>query len=364
MEDMREPKDKRREKMRKLMTAGMLLALIAGSALGDANYSGVGTWHTATNWTGATGATGLPGSADYVTITGTTTIDMNVDTWQHFVDNSLLTAGATGEYRTQSLRLGQFGAAVLNLDIGDGNRWRATSSTLYYVGSQSGSSGTLNINSGDFIFETGSMRIAEKAGSSGLIRIDGGVNTRLIVARESSGNSLQIGTGGNGTLELIKGKLRTRAGATLGVNGHMVVNGSQMTEISIGDESTIDGNWIHNGGGLLEIGVDSGGLTPIVVADKGGAGTYATLDSGALLDVSFLDGDQTGTWTVLEVENGDITDNGLAFAAGVDTGIWSFSVDNSGANGVLTVTAIPEPATIALVGMFGAGLIAVRRFRM
>lgn len=351
--------------MKQLMAAGLVLAMIIAPTFGDADYSGVGTWHTATNWTGASGSTGLPNASDAVTISGAASvIDMNADTWQHLVDNALLTAGGSGEYRTESIRLASVGTSTLNVDIGDGNIWRNTNSRLQFVGSASGSSGIMNINSGDIRIETSSFRIAEKAGSTGLLSIDGSSNTRLIIHRESGGVSLQIGTGGDGTLDMVKGKLRTRAGAILGANGTLIVNGSAVTEISIGDESSIDGNWVHNAGGLLDIGIDTGGLTPIVVADKGGAGTFATLDSGALLDVGFLDGAQNGTWTVLEIENGDITDNGLAFAAGVDTNIWSFAVDNSGANGVLTVTAIPEPATIALIGMFGTGLFVARRFRM
>ena len=51
----------------------------------------------------------------------------------------------------------------------------------------------------------------------------------------------------------------------------------------------------------------------------------------------------------MEVENGDIVDNGLAFAPGVDTSIWSFSVDNSGANGKLVVTAAGEPFGYELI---------------
>jgi hypothetical protein len=351
--------------MKKLMTAGVILAMsIVAAQAGTADYSGVGTWHTPGNWTGGTGVNGLPGGSDYVHISGGgVVIDMNADTWAYFTNNAALTGGSTGEYRTQSIRLAGTGDATLNIDIGDGRIWRTVNSTLQYVGSASGSSGIMNINSGDIRIETSSFRIAEKAGSTGLLTLDGSANTRLIIHRESGGVSLQIGTGGDGTLDLVKGKLRTRAGAILGSNGHMIVNGSEVTEISIGDENSLDGNWIHNAGGLLDIGIDSGGLTPIVVADKGGSGTYATLDSGALLDVGFLGASQLGTWTVLEVENGSITDNGLAFAAGVDTGIWSYNVDNSGANGILTVTAIPEPATIGLLGMVGVGLFAARRFR-
>lgn len=50
----------------------------------------------------------------------------------------------------------------------------------------------------------------------------------------------------------------------------------------------------------------------------------------------------------MEVENGGIINNGLAFAPGVDTAIWSFSINNSGLNGLLKVTAAGTPNAIAL----------------
>ena len=55
------------------------------------------------------------------------------------------------------------------------------------------------------------------------------------------------------------------------------------------------------------------------VWDDGGA--YATFENGSLLGVDYYAaGNGGGTWTVLEVEGTNITDNGLAFAPGVDTG--------------------------------------------
>jgi hypothetical protein len=275
------------------------------------------------------------------------------------VDNSLLTSGTTGEYRTQSIRLAGTDTSVLNISIGDGNVWRTTNSTTQYVASGNGSNGTMNIISGDIRIETGSFRIGEKGGSDGLVTIDGGPNTRLIIHRESGGVSMIVGNdydeGGTGIFEIDRGKLRTRAGLHVGSNGIFRVLGSDVTEVSIGDESSIDGNWTQSAGGIMEFGIDTG-VTPIVIADKGGSGTFATLDLGSLLDLDFLGAPMAGTWTLMEVENGLITDNGLALALGVDPG-WSFNVDNSGANGLLTATYIPEPATMTLLALGSLALL-------
>lgn len=342
-----------------LLVAGLVLA--PSLVYADADYSGAGNWDETANWTGVTDASGIPGAADYVTITGgAAVIDMDANTWSYLVANSLLNGGTTGEYRTQSIRLGQFGTSILNVDIGDGNIWRTTNATLQYIGSQSGSNGTLNIYSGDIRIETGSLRIAEKAGSAGLINISGGANTRLIAARETSGVSMQVGTGGNGTFQIDSGKFRSRAGVTVGSNGLFRVLSSSVTEVSVGDESTVDGNWTQNAGGILEMGIDTS-VTPIIIADKGGAGTFATFDAGSLLDVNFLGAPTPGTWTLMEVVNGAVTDNGLALAPSVASG-WSFAVDNSGANGLLTATyAIPEPASLALLAIGGLLMLARRR---
>ncbi len=346
-----------------LMALGILFMLQTAHA--DFDFDGTvgdGTsWEDAGNWLDSgSAALAIPDGSDYVTISGDSggeTINMDADTWQYLVDNSLLTSGSTGEYRTQSIRVARDSESTLNVDIGDGNIWRTTNATLQYIGSSSGSNGTMNIYSGDIRIETGSLRIAEKSGSTGLLNISGNANTRLIVHRESGGVSMQVGTGGNGTFQIDSGKFRTRAGVTVGSTGTFSVIGSNVTEVSIGDESSIDGNWTQNAGGVLKFGIDTAGVTPIVIADKDGSGTFATFDLDSLLDLDFLDATLPGTWTLMEVENGLITDNGLSLATGVDAG-WSFNVDNSGANGLLTATYVPEPATMALLGF---GVLALLR---
>ena len=133
--------------------------------------------------------------------------------------------------------------------------------------------------------------------------------------------------------------------------------------ITIGevDAGTANGYWTQNAGSTLQglVGTD-GQLSSIYINGVGGGLQTVTFENGALLDVGFLGDDVTGTWTLMEWEShSTVVDNGLAFAAGVDTDIWSFNIDET--NRTLTVTAIPEPATLGLLGIAGAGLIVVRR---
>ena len=344
--------------------AALACAALALPAQADYNFVGGGdgtSWEDVANWeSSGLPASVIPGGSDYLTITGgDINIDMDGDSWNYFVSNSLLTGGTTGEYRTQTIRLAQFGAATLNIDIGDGNIWRTTNSTLQYVGSQnSTNTGVMNIYSGDIRIETSSFRIAEKTGSTGLVNISGSASTRLIISRESGGVSMQVGTGGNGTFQIDGGKLRTRAGMTVGSTGTFRVLGSTVTEVEIGSEGSLDGNWTQNAGGILEIGIDAGGVTQINIADKGGSGTFANFDAGAILTISELVAPAPGTWTVMEVQNGTISDGGLSLLAGPG---WSYDVDNSGANGLLTVSYVPEPATLALLGLGGLAIISRKR---
>ncbi|MDB2686012.1 carbohydrate-binding protein [Mariniblastus sp.] len=262
-----------------------------------------------------------------------------------------------------------------------------TGTTNYSTGTTPGlrginqSGGTLNITGGTLevarrpnnhsffnsqVNQTGgfasinTVEIGSIAGTNGNYVLNGG---ELRIARAASDASLYIGTNrgqsnaGTGNLTVAGGSFQTRRDVRLGRSGatgigSFTVLGSVATEISIGGAGDdFDGVWEQNTGSSLVVRTDFGGCTPIVLRDNGeeGRDPSVTFASGTLLDVDHLSGDAGGTWTVMEVENGDINDNGLAFASSVDTSIWSFEIDNSGANGKLLITAVGEPAGYPLI---------------
>lgn len=195
------------------------------------------------------------------------------------------------------------------------------------------------------------LEVGRTSGDTGVYSLSGG---SLNVSRGLSGYSLFLGgnksgeDAGTGTMEISGGGLTTRSGVKLGDGtltgtGHFSVLGSAISEIGIADSNTdTDGTWVQHDGCVLTAGIDYGGITPIVIHDSSTAtgGTSATFESGSLLNVGYFSTfNGGGTWTLMEVENGDIIDNGLQFAAGVDTSLWSFNIDNTGTNGVLTVTS-------------------------
>ena len=195
-------------------------------------------------------------------------------------------------------------------------------------------------------------RIGAAANSNASYVVSGG---EFKIARARGNVSLNIGglSSGSGSLTVSGGSFQARQSVRLGGSasngkGTFSVMGSQASSISIG-ENGVDGVWFQSSGSTLVLRVDAGGTTPIILNDNDGSGTSATFENGSILDVDHLSGEGGGNWTVLEVENADIADNGLAFAPGVDTSVWSFTVDNSGANGKLIVSAVGDPVGFNLI---------------
>jgi hypothetical protein len=261
------------------------------------------------------------------------------------------------------------GGATLNVTGGTHNDNLSNASRYDFVGTSG--SGTINQSAGSYSIGHGLRIGANSAGADGTYNLTGGVlavyrssNSALYPSNPGGRPSIEIGgiTTGTGLLEISGGSLETRTGVHLGGTGTFSVLGSAATSIGIGSNQSGDGVWLQQSNGVLRAGIDAGGLTEIFIDEVDGTAQTVVFDEGALLDVDYFDdGSGVGTWTVMELENADIVDNGLAFAAGVDTSIWSFDIDNSGANGTLTVTAIPEPATLGLFGLVGGGMLVIRR---
>jgi len=240
--------------------------------------------------------------------------------------------------------IGQSGTGTLNINGGD------IDLNFVEVGRNSGSVGTINLNSGSLVVARGSKETA-----------NGGISMHL-------GSNDNDSAAGSGTMNIYGGSFLTRVGVELGNQdnpgnsgtGSFNVFGS-LANIGIGSSGSLDGKWFQSSGFTLGMSIDTGGVSKIFVDEVGDdGGAQADFALGSLLDLNFTGAAMVGTWTLLELEDADIVDNGLALASGVDSN-WSFAIDNSGDNGLLTATYVPEPSSTALLGLGGLALILRRR---
>ncbi len=309
------------------LLATCLLCLASHAA--DVSWDGSESsdWATGSNWDNNTG----PAAGD-VAIINSGTVQFNTGT-------------------TPNLNALRFLGGTLTLSGGTFTATASSSADSHVEGTLFHTGTTATINE---------LEIGRTLGNTGLYRLSGG---SLRVSRGLAGYSLYLGgnksavNAGTGTLEISGGAFTTRSGVKLGDatrtgTGKFTVLGSSISQIGIAASTgDTDGTWKQHAGSTLKVGIDFGGLTKIFIHDSATAttGTSATFESGSLLDVGYYStGYGGGTWTVMEVENGDIINNSLAFSPGVNTSVWSFSIDNSGANGLLKVTAVGAPAGIDL----------------
>lgn len=309
------------------MLAGCLACCSAHAATVTWDGSVSSAWENPLNWSGGAG----PVAGDIATINAGTAI-FSTGTSPNF--NALHLLGGT-----------------LTFSGGTFNGANSTSTASHVNGTLNHTGTAANFNE---------LEIGQVATTTGLYTMSGG---SLRISRSLSGFSLYLGgsasavNGGTGTFEIRGGAFFTRNGVKLGDvirsgTGKFSVLGSSISQIGIGSSTgDTDSRWEQNAGSTLKVGIDYGGVTRIFIDDSATAtsATSATFANGSLLDVGYyLNGSGGGTWTVMEVENGKIINNGLAFAPGVDTAVWSFSIDNSGPNGLLQVTAAGTPGAINL----------------
>ena len=313
----------------RLFLAATLVVLSSSLSFGDdITWTGNSnnSWHTGSNWDNGTG----PAEDDYADIpSGTVTYSTGTN---------------------PGLRGVRQDSGIFNITGGNFEAARRANNNSYFNGQVNQTNGFASINT---------IEIGSVSGANGNYVLSGG---EFRIARAAGNASLYIGTNrggsnaGTGNFTVSGGSFVTRSEVRLGNEtsagiGSFTVLGSQATQIGIGGANDdIDGAWIQNAGSSLVVRMDIGGSTPIFVRDNSNEGTpTVTFKSGTLLDVDHLSGDAGGTWTVMEVENADINDEGLAFASSVDTSVWSFEIDNSGSNGRLVVTAVGDPAGFPLV---------------
>ena len=317
----------------RVCVAVVLVAVLGRSASAD-NYTGFGPdneFSTAANWD----TNAVPSVGVFSFIDGQFTVERSVN--------------------SENDRTRVRGGAVLSINGGVHVDSRSGANTYSFVGGASGS-GTVNHLAGTWNVAHG-LRVgggaAASAGSyhltGGLLRISRGSNAFLDPAPAGGRPSLEVGgvdAASAGLFEILGGAMETRGPVHVLDTGTFSVVGSGATSIGIGSIGTGDGGWFQKAGGTLRARVNARGLTPIFVDDVDDGidnQILALFEDGSRLDLGFEDIDPVaGTWTLLEAENTAITDLGLMLTdqTAANPG-WSFTVDNSGGNGLLTATFTP-----------------------
>lgn len=345
-----------------MFASAIALAFSGTSNAATLNWDGGGgvdnEFSTAANWADSvTGLDAVPANVDTLNILNGSTVSRTVNS-------------AGGRTNIQ-------GGSILNVSAGTHSDGTAGNTVRNFVGN--GSAGTLNVSGGSY--DIGHLlAISHSTNSDGSVNVTGGL---LNIGRGS--NSLVGGFGGNfalghsisigsnsgqnnvtGQFTISGGALKTRTGIAVAHNGTFSQIGSAITEISLGGAAA-DAGWFAMAGStsLWNATIDGGGITKMFVEAQTNTSTlnpFVTILAGSTLNLGFTGSAMSGTWTLLELEGQDIDDQGLVLsAATLADPNWSFNVDNSGANGLLTVTYVPEPSSIALLA--AGGLLALRRRR-
>lgn len=336
-----------------LLTAGLLLA---GASAQAVVWDGGGVddeFSTALNWSDDA----VPAGGATTDISGNFTVERSVDSTsgRTFVDDG----------------------AVLNVTGGTHNDNNSSATHRNFVGNSG--DGTVNQSGGTFLI--GHVLAIGRNGGAGIYNLSGG---DLDVYRGgnslagnpntfggSNGNSISLGWGttGTGLMNITGGSLVTRIGVEVGDNGTFQVLGDGASSIGIGSSGSLDGHWWQEAGGVLSMGIGATGVTSILIDDNDTATTdsYVRFEAGSILDLGFHStATIAGTWSLMTLENGDIDDQGLTLAAGDEAAGWSFNIDNSGTDGLLTATytPVPEPGTFALLaGCMSLMAVVLRRRR-
>lgn len=266
-------------------------------------------------WLGANNGAGTQHTltvGDATVNLGTTRIGYERSQWADAAGNGLLTINAGGSVTAGELELGRVDSAA-----------------------GAGTAGAVTLNAGSMDVTTRAY-IGRNAGGSGQVTVSGGLLTF-----SGTGNQF-LGDGGAGTLTL-DGGIVTMSSATLRMADDAGSSGT-LNLLS----GSLDAATLSMGNGTAGILIDEGYMK----VDNNRNGLFSSLASAGSITVN----------------GGLIDDSALAsvYTSGANSydtgaGIIKWGYDSTTNETAVWAVAVPEPATLGMIGAFGGGLLIVRR---
>jgi hypothetical protein len=362
----------------------LLLALTLAGALDTAHAQSI-FWRDSNdgtvgaNWVNGFGTGGgeTPGASNTAVLTGNDVSDTTVI----YVD-SVVTSPAAIEMRdrgaTLQIRSGGSLSAAVSTYVSTFNQGNFTLSVQGgslsledFTPSGAGASRfALNVSSGSLNF-TGTTDL-----NGGLILRDGAtanISGGVVDLRVNSGalGRFGLGAAANGNLTWTGGTIRgVERFVGNNVNASTVTNGGGTLFVN-NNIRTDDLASYNNGTGTIVFGIEAGGTTNAQLSQYSGGGAWDLSTGAVAVDFSSgytpLAGD-SWDFTALAPGAGSFLASTGNIASTSNDGLWNITWDTSNwaANGVLgitNVTAIPEPGTLALVGVALGSLLFFRRRR-
>jgi autotransporter-associated beta strand protein len=214
---------------------------------------------------------------------------------------------------------------------------------------------------------TGTMTLSGANIYTGTTTVGGG--TLMVNGTHVGGGSYNVNSsgilGGRGTITLGSGAgIFVNSGGNLapgadGIISTLTLNGSAngTTLLTFASGATLSYN-LNTGLAADQLAIVSGAAGGVVF--NGNVINFTDLSAGSLATGNYIlfSSDTANEYSGLTLSGSDIT-AGLTIGSGL--GAYTDTLQVSGNNIVLDITAVPEPTTVALIGLGGLAALVIRR---